>query len=373
MAQKRLTIYLLPILVVILGVGLYWTLIPSPVLEPPPAQKAKADPELAPYLPEIEKIKQVMKTDPKKAEAMSEALLEKLPEKYQRYYDFGFKAGMEKIDFYGQIVDQHGDPVVNATVGYRTGGAFLAPGKGIGIVTTDDEGRFEIHSEGGSLTLSGVKAPGIDFQYPAPNYKNSIFDARTTTMIFYGHQQTVGGGYNLWTDTSKEKPYVFTAWRVDQYDLVKTGWTKAFIKHNSEIYTLDFDKDWRKQSIEGIVKGHLRLTCDRGEMKNLQDQVDWKVTLTPVDGGIQPTDDLYLNQAPATGYQPSFTIEMKRGSPDYKTSLMNQRFFFTAKNGQIYGSLYTHIEPHSKLDMCAIRVTYKINSNGSYNLAVKPR
>ena len=302
--------------------------------------------------------------------------MDKLPERYRRFYTLGFEAGMEDIDFYGQIVDQYGEPVANASVGFSTGGAMLAPGKGIGKVNADEQGRFEIHSEGGSLSLFNIKAPGINFSFPIPTHlKYSTLGARITEMRFTGYQHNVGGSAPLWTDTSPEKPYVFTAWRVKEYEKVIVGRDNSHQYSDGRVYTFKLDKkSYKDRREEGATDGHLRISCTREPIERVQDRVDWQVTITPVDGGIQATDDLYLNLAPETGYQPSLTIDMRKGSPNYQATLINQRYFFTAKNGQVYGSLYMNFEPHAKKDMCVISIDqYKINLNGSRNLAVKPK
>jgi len=93
--------------------------------------------------------------------------------------------GMLSIDSYGQIVDQYSEPVANASTGFETGGAGLASGKGIGKVNADEQGRLEIHSERGNLTLFGIKAPEISFSFPVLiHLKNTGFGSRITNMRF---------------------------------------------------------------------------------------------------------------------------------------------------------------------------------------------
>jgi len=345
------------------------------------ANQASVNHELKPLLPEIEKIRQLEKTEPEKAKTLRHALIEKLPEKYKRYYQAGFKSGMQDVNFYGRIVDQYGEPVMGAKVTYGLGGAFLAPGKGMGQTVTDAEGRFEIHNEGGSLSLDKVEHPDIDFQYPLPtvNTDSSLLWPKNLSMSFYGYQPTQGGGEALWTDTTSDTPYVFTAWRVENYEDVLTGNINGYYVPDGRIYTLNFEgRQFKERKIEGIADGHLRVSCTRGPMQHHRDWVDWQVTLSPVEGGIQITDDLYMNLAPESGYQPSLTIETRTDSPNYKQQLRNQRYFFTAHNGQVHGSLFLHIDPHiydtSSQYGCRININYfKVNTSSSRNLAVKPK
>ncbi|MCW8827076.1 MAG: hypothetical protein OQK78_11715, partial [Gammaproteobacteria bacterium] len=242
---------------------------------------------------------------PKSEVVDEQSMLAKLNPAQVAYYLFGFRGGMEDINFYGQVIDQYDVPVVNAKVPFCTGGALLASGKGCGYTLTDNQGRFEIHSEGGSLTLSAIVHDGIDFNFPRPAY-GGLHAANKKQIRFFGYQQIAGGNYPLWTDTSEESPYVFTAWRVAEYENVVIGRDVSHQIPDGRTYTFMLDKkNYKDRRAEGIVDGHLRVSCTRGQMKNHLDKLDWKVILEPVDGGIQTTNDIYLNYAPETGYKPS--------------------------------------------------------------------
>jgi len=290
---------------------------------------------------------------------------------WYKYYSFGFKAGMLPIQFYGKVVDQHGVKVTNAKVPFCLSGALLASGKGCGATFTDADGRFSIKSEGGGLTLYMMTHPDIDFQFPKPNY-GGLHSARTLQMNFYGYQRTKSSNDPLWTDSSIDKPYIFTAWRQDKYENVKVGSILGFVKPNGSIFTYDFNKNSLERVLSGKQNGHLWVTCARGSIPNQTEKADWKVTITPINGGIQATEDNYLNFAPESGYQPSLVIEMKEDSLEYRYILKNKRYFFTALNGQVYGSLYVFIKPFIDNDSCKVQISqFKINQNGSRNLAVK--
>jgi len=290
-----------------------------------------------------------------------------------RYYEAGFKSGMLPIDFYGKLVDQHGDIVPNAVIPYCTGGKFLASGKGCGNTRTDAQGRFEIHSEGGSLTLSTFSHPEIDFSFPKPKY-GGTHSVQKGQMTFWGYQRMEGGNEPLWTEASEDNPYIFIAWRTGKFEKVIIGDANSHQKPDGTIYTMRLDKKrYKDRRVEGISDGHIRTSCRRGSIRNNRDWVDWQVTIEAINGGIQITDDSYLNLAPETGYQPTYSIDMRKNNENYKDSLINQRFYFRANNGETYGSLYIHIKPHFAKNKCIVNIDqYKINPNGSRNLAVRP-
>jgi len=115
-------------------------------------------------------------------------------------------------------------------------------------------------------------------------------------------------------------------------------------------------------SIQGCVK--LTVPKDYG---------DWIFTISSIDGGIQKTNDLYLNKAPDSGYQSSIKIKMDYGSDKYMPSLFNQRFYFYTQSGKVYGSMLVNFKPHRKFrgNECGIEIQYKMNPTGSKNLELK--
>ena len=292
--------------------------------------------------------------------------------KYIRYIEFGTKAGIEKIDFYGKLVDQHGKPVSDAILYYEIAGRYLAGGKGINAVSSDIDGKFEIHSEGVSLILRNIEHPKVMFQYPPPEYAGT-HEPRNVSITFYGYQQVQGGNAKLWTDTSSLSPYLIKGWRAEQYENVISGILYGYYKSDGRVYTLNFSgQSYDKIKNEGLVEGHIHVSCAREELNDDARDVDWKIVIKPLQGGIQGTDDHYLNQAPMEGYKNSVEIIMNKNDQNYERSLVNKRYYFTAHDQIVYGSLYINYLPHAKNDKCGIHITqYKINVEGSQNLAKK--
>jgi hypothetical protein len=337
------------------------------------------DPELIPFQKDIERLQVLAVSDPEKAEKEGKELLKKLPLRYQEYFKLGFESGIHQLDFYGKIVDQHGVPVIGAKLIYELEGKFLAPGKGFGQVTTDEAGRFEIHGEGGALNLYGMRHPKARLFYPLPSYPITAAvrqSPQNESIRILGHQETKGGENLLWTDTSLDNPHVFTAWRVEDYEKVQSGRMVTSIISDGRVYTYDFTKkdkwgDVVSSPAEGATDGQLRMNCFHDYIRDPQDEKDWSITITAVDGGIQSTDDYYLNMAPESGYQPTIEMGSERNSSEFTRNMFGQRFYFTAKNGQIYGGIYLDIKGDYKPDECGVSIRlFKINTNASRNLAL---
>jgi hypothetical protein len=284
--------------------------------------------------------------------------------------------------FYGRVLDQHANPVAHARVTYEATHGFLSSGDGMGAVHTDDQGYFEIDTNGEALVLAAIIHPDIEYSYPPRALAGSDIDRTGHPMIrdSMGFRQTDKDPRygDARKHQSKETAFVVHAWRKAGYAGAMGGQVDGFFARDGSVHTLRFTPDRRvKKIVKGSVDGHLRVSCTRQYMQNKSDVGDWAITMTAVgQGGLLETDDLFMNQAPDTGYQPSVSIDMQHGHADYHSSLLNKRYFFSANNGKEYGSLYVHFSPHLKWwddQPCVAHISYKINPAGSRNLELNDR
>lgn len=330
--------------------------------------------ELQPYAEEFKAIKQLQTQNPEAAGEKANRLIERLPEAYRRWATLAFEAGISDIAFYGRVIDQYGRPIEGAEVSYEAGGKFLGAGSGFGGIKTDATGRFKIEAKGGHLTIQNIKHPDIMFAAPDPEGARGTSDMYFTQMTFWDYPRTVGNSLNdlVWRDYTKENPYVFDVWRIEHREKVlRAAVFGGVVPPDGSVYTLDLSQSKLRDRVirSKSDKGHLLVTCMRKlTMEHYQDYDDWQITLTPVQGGIQPTDDRYLNLAPETGYQSSITVGWTLGDSDYRHSLPNQRYYFTAHDGQVYGSLYVNFMPFQREEFCDIEINYKVNLQGSRHL-----
>ena len=291
-------------------------------------------------------------------------VLEKMPPKYnrlKRQYLIAMSS-LPDITLYGRVIDQYGQPVSDADVYYAGTNAFLAAGGGRGVVKTDDDGYFEIETSGEKLSLWGIRHPSIE-EGGYPKASNTNLDIKSSNM------------YPDWTvHNTKDNPYIILAWRLGKYEGAIAGSESLRLSSDGTMHTLNLDKSSRKKNlIKGKFEGQFRISCQRSHMESNRDYGDWSIVFSAINGGFLETDDLYMNIAPESGYQPSFNINMKKGTQEYKHELLNKRFYFMANSGQEYGSLIVDFQPfyNSSRDVCNIRLRYKINPTGSRNLELK--
>ncbi len=289
-------------------------------------------------------------------------VLEQMPPQYKnlkRQYQIAMSL-LPDITFWGRVVDQHNQPVANAEIYYTGTNAYLSSGGGRGRLHADEQGYFEIDTTGASLSLTGVVDSSID---------------RISTGIVRFESHDGKRGYDNWKKyTTKETAYIVHAWRLSEYKGTFKGSSGGHLNADGNIYTLRFSDKWNAvQRFEGVQPGHLRASCTRPHMESNRDYGDWSVSITPINGGIQETNDLYLNIAPESGYQPSLDIVMKKGDSSYKHEIKNKRYYFNSNSGKEYGSLQITMRPfrNAKKEACNIDIRYKINPTGSRNLELK--
>jgi len=98
---------------------------------------------------------------------------------------------------------------------------------------------------------------------------------------------------------------------------------------------------------------------------------DWSVTLSVTDGGLMEIKDLYPNEAPATGYQPSITFNMPKNMKDWDAAL-NRSFYFKGENGKNYGRMTIDIQADFQPPPTLFGANVLINPAGSRNLEFDP-
>lgn len=261
------------------------------------------------------------------------------------------------IDMYGKVIDQHGRPVDGAEV-YMVvaGGGTFAPGSGPVKVWTDAAGIFRLQAKGQQMEILHVKHP---------NLAKTIFNDAGVRSA-HGFLDAVGrfGEEYSWRSyATPDNPFVIHVWRVEEFGSAK--------KHDGiGFFPIPNGNPYEYAEIE--------VTCKRDQRAPnthwREQKGSWSITFRPINGGIQETNDLYLNEAPESGYQPELTVAMQRGDPDYKVNIQPARhYYYTANNGELYGAFSATFEPYMYDEECRVNADIKYNQTGSRNLAIKPK
>jgi hypothetical protein len=258
--------------------------------------------------------------------------------------------------------------------------------------SSKEDGSIKVKTQGGRfISVVDIAHPRCYFSSPAKKTRGH------SALDFYGYQPDERNPELLWTDYTATNPYIFKMWCAENLEKVISGQAGAVgpgrpreDENYSRFVTIDLEADSsqiyrvRKQSrIENHdAPGHIRIamfsepyggwTLPRGHERDRTDEEEraWWIELSAVDGGLVPVPegDIYMNEAPETGYQPMIRFE---GRDKVNAKSRRLYYYFKANGGQQYGLIVVKMKYVSSLNSGqAVGFSYKMNLEGSRNLVV---
>jgi hypothetical protein len=249
-------------------------------------------------------------------------------------------------EFFGKVIDQYGQPVVGASV---NGDLMLIQGADVGEkkevykTQTDANGEFEFTGlHGWELAIAPSKA-GYEL---APNI---------TAM------QLPSAG-----KTSPFERAIFTMWKLRGAEPMIHVKAQAGIACDGSLTSLDL------LTGKKIANGDLIVKLIRNPVDIVRGKpFDWSITIEIPSGGLQEIKDLYPNEAPTDGYQPSITIDFPADMPKW-TAWLDRSFYFKGRDGQIYGRMSISVTADFQPPPTFFSADIYANSTGSRNLEFDP-
>jgi hypothetical protein len=250
------------------------------------------------------------------------------------------------INFYGQAVDQYGNPIVGARIRYDAGGATFAKGSGKGETISDANGLFTVVGKGKSLSVS-------------LSQKNYEFLSSYRFASFVDPEHPVA-----WPDYNMDNPYIFKGWEIEEYAKVREGKNKNF----------RFVGDGKEHIIDLIGIDPVIDSGSAGDftvMFNVS-EAEWSFRISSIEGGILETSDTYKNLAPETGYQPYYEYSSSEitDPKSIKYDSLTKEYYFKSR-GNTYGYMMLLIRPYHR-DKASVKIkSYVVNLEKGRNLTVK--
>ncbi len=310
--------------------------------------------EIEQHIIEKEPVSQQVKKEEKKPIAQSIAEYIKMPnadaavlERIKKIQKFqSLKTG--KFDYYGKVIDQHGDPVVGATVKVDIGyypfipnGNFYPSHKKRKLVT-DSEGKFSIvGEEGESVRIDPVPNGKYDFSYP------ELF-ALTFSRVGIEGLKKVG---------NPDKPVIFHAWKKTEAEPLYYGEIFQKIPQDGQFHSINIP------ALNGTMKVAFIIDPNGTPSKPL----DWTVRLKVDGGGVIETEDIFLNEAPKDGYLLSWSKSHKKTDPQFSEWGGKKNFYIQGLNGSVYGRMEVEFVAYYN-DVGVVDAKWWLNPNGSRNL-----
>ncbi len=254
-------------------------------------------------------------------------------------------------DFYGKVVDQHGQPVPGANV---TAQVNLSSARGSTQQTqTDANGLFQFTGLRGRSLYVTPEKPGFQIQ---------------------GHGLGEKGANE--PETSPTQRAAYTMWKLRGPEpMIHKELSCRTLQPDGRVYSVDFVKN---QIAEGAnTPADMTIQIQRPPEIKPREKFDWSFTMAANGGGfIEVTNDAYLNEAPESGYHQRY--QMTR----YATNVLNystwpiyrtdRTFYIKSRGGRVYGHFQIkELEPDYR-GKAALRIESYINPAGSRNLEFDP-
>jgi hypothetical protein len=248
------------------------------------------------------------------------------------------------IVFFGKVVDQRDLPVAGARITYTVHHLNFYGNAPVEGTVTDNNGRFEIRTQGPSITVS-VSHPQF---YEGKDAEREIDYGPTVTAHPFSPKPT------------RESPTLFK--------LVRKGEGVTLIHVASKQVRLPLDGrsveiGLGERSLTVKVRLHSTAALEPNEFRHF----DWICGLAVPNGGLVERLNSLDFQAPEMGYVPEIEIQIVSASNLPWSSRINKEYFVHYPNGR-YGRFSITIS--GETGFC--RFESYFNPSGSRNLEVDP-
>lgn len=211
------------------------------------------------------------------------------------------------INFYGRVLDQHGAPVVGANV--RGSATVSMGGNSTKITTTTDAaGNFTLSSKGMSFFVT-VDKPGYYHIYPdkMPGF---------VSEAGFDYAEDLGRGIHK-PDASK--PVILHLFKPGTIEpLTRLKSTSRRLSRTGEAVEVALDAGAHRIS----------LACKTDEKVTPEGRYSWRLEVKVVSGELQPSNEVFQFEAPASGYKDSDVIDMNDSLPRPQWSDSVRRSYF---------------------------------------------
>jgi alpha-tubulin suppressor-like RCC1 family protein len=254
-------------------------------------------------------------------------------------------ADNQSQDFYGKIIDQYGQPVAGADVALNINLDF---GRGGSQKTqTDADGLFQ---------FTGIRGRSLNI---VPEKKGFQIE---------GHGLGLKGVNG--PETSLSNREVYTMWKLKGPEPMIHDRKFYQVKSDDRIYTIDLLSKTIVEGTNGM--GDLYVQFQRPAQIKPRENFEWSFTMTAISGGmIEVTNDDYLNEAPASGYQPQYKLNLTPANPKWRGWNGEATFYLKSRGGKVYGHFHLRIDPVYR-DGSSLEIESYVNPSGSRNLEFDP-
>lgn len=242
------------------------------------------------------------------------------------------------MDYYGKVIDQSGQPVVDAKV--RGWLEYEMAEDKENDTKTDAQGRFHF------LGLQG-KGLGITLEKEGYDFNRDIKFA-------------VNRPNNYLPDPNN--PVIVQMWKLRGAEPMTHTMLYSHVPMGDSGTNFDLLRDKCDPDGELLVK----VTRHPMDIERLK-PFDWSVTFEITNGGLIECTNIYPYEAPAEGYQQILTLNFPTNMVGWQRNFYNRPFYFKSQGGQKYGRMTISIDASLK-EHASFNAVVFANPAGSRNL-----
>ena len=263
------------------------------------------------------------------------------------------------IVFYGQILDQFGQPVPGVRVETHVAGLGVNS-----FVTHEMKGNTNtfFSDASGRFVISGLRGESLSFHL----FKEGYELAPQSPLGF-----DYGPGVAAHHEPNPTNPVVYRMWKRQGAAELKGFYNRGMIPSDGQsIWIAENSEKWSRTELPDSI---LKLTVNRKRRVVTFDDkshYQWGVEVNMLGGGVQKTDDPFLYESPESGYSSVLSIRHEAGDANW---IWEQRivFYFRTKTGKFgHGEMFISNWQNQDEIYCELGLTW--NPDGSRNLEPKP-
>jgi len=220
------------------------------------------------------------------------------------------------IAFYGRVIDNHGDPVSHATIGYTATDKFLASGSNY-QGQADDSGFFEISGIQGASLSVGVRKGGYYFVDETDRSSPS-----SSATFAYG----MGADSYRRPAPTKENPAIFVLHKMGETEELLHVRASARIQKDGTPVTIELTTG------RASPNGHLRIEAWT-ETPQQGRKFSWRCRISVSGGGLVERQGNFDFVAPENGYEQSKEIGMSHDVEGWD-SQQEHEYFVRLQDGR---------------------------------------
>lgn len=210
------------------------------------------------------------------------------------------------ITFYGKVIDQNGEPVSNANVGYSALDKFMESGSTYSG-KSDKKGQFSITGIKGARLSVNVRKEGYYF-----------IDGKSNAAFAYG----TGPDTYFREPPTKENLAIFV--------LHKMGKTEPLIAVSSRTYRVQRNGTPLNVSLEtgrAGPQGDFQVEAwTEDDKKDAQQHYNWRCRISVLTGGLVERKERFDFEAPIDGYKLSDEIVMPQTAERWQPQVQKEYF-----------------------------------------------